>query len=439
MFGTRADVADIFFTMKRVSYDGQQLPGLGMNIARFNAGGCSWNAIDGERMVESPSIPRYKQLEGYWLDWSSEDPTSASFDWSVDARQREMLTMARDRGANLLELFSNSPMWWMCVNHNPSGADDGGNNLQDWNYQQHARYMAIVAKYAHDNWGVDFTTVDAFNEPAADWWSSTGTQEGCHFDRDIQAEIVQHLRAELDARDLTDTLVSASDESLYDQAIDTWNSFSASAKNAVAQVNVHGYQGSGGRRDVLYDIVHADGKPLWNSEYGDDDGSGMKLASNLSLDMRWLHPTAWAYWQVIDGTPPWALIQATFSDDSLDGELGPVNPKYYVLAQYSRHIRPGMRIIDSGDGSTVAAYDESAQRLVLVTFNGDTEQSITYDLSNFGTVGGDDGVVRRWTTVTDDGGERYAAHADINLSGKAFSAAFPARTVQTFEVDNVAV
>ena len=37
------------------------------------------------------------------------------------------------------------------------------------------------------------------------------------------------------------------------------------------------------------------------------DASGMSLASNLNLDMRWLHPTAWVYWQVLDGGG-WGLV-----------------------------------------------------------------------------------------------------------------------------------
>ena len=32
-----------------------------------------------------------------------------------------MLRMAAARGANKLELFSNSPMWWMTASGNPSG------------------------------------------------------------------------------------------------------------------------------------------------------------------------------------------------------------------------------------------------------------------------------------------------------------------------------
>lgn len=224
--------------------------------------------------------------------------------------------------------------------------------------------------------------------------------------------------------------VSASDESLYDQARSTWASFSGMTRAAVGRVNVHGYQYEGGRRDLLYNDIRAAGKPLWQSEYGDGTASGMRMATNLSLDMRWLHPTAWVYWQAYDGGG-WGLIQC----DENNGTLGVVNPKYWVFAQYSRHIRPGMRIIDPRDGNTVAAYDAAARRLVLVTVNYDTGQWIDYDLSRFGTVGG---PIRRWVTVTDNGGERYALHpSDTVLSGKRFWSWFPPRTVQTFEVDNI--
>lgn len=435
VYGTQDLLADILFTRNAVTYDGQSLPGLGMNIARYNAGGCTTAPINGDSMVVSPRIPSWKQIQGFWLNWFSADPASSSWNWTVDAPQRAMLAKARDRGANLLELFSNSPLWWMCINHNPSGAATGGDNLQSWNYQQHAVYLATVAKYAHDHWGIDFDSVDAFNEPAADWWRADGTQEGCHVSPSIQAQVIGHLRSELDNRGLTGTAVSASDESLYDQARSTWASFSSTTRAKIARVNVHGYQYEGGRRDLLFNEVSAAGKPLWQSEYGDGDGTGMKMARNLTYDLRWLHPTAWVYWQAFDGLE-WGLI---FCDENA-GTLGQVNPKYFVFAQYSRHIRPGMRILDPGDGNTVAAYDATARRLVLVTANFDTGQWINYDLSRFSAVGGASGGVRRWMTTTDAGGERYVAHpTDTVLDGKRFWSWFPAHTVQTFEIDNVSL
>ncbi|MGW5608858.1 beta-1,6-galactanase [Streptomyces sp. NPDC003753] len=437
VFGARDDFADIFFTTKSVSYNGRTLPGLGLNIARYNLGACSWNSVGGASMVASPNIPSFKQIEGYWQDWNNEDPTSSAWKWTADATQRAMLVKATQRGA-ISELFANSPMWWMCLNHNPSGASDGGNNLQSWNYRQHASHLASVALYAKNNWGVNFTTVEAFNEPSSGWWKADGTQEGCHMDATVQSAVLPYLRSELDKRGLTGTKISASDETSYDLARTTWGSFSSTTKGYVNRVNVHGYQGSGGRRDLLYtDVVKTSGKALWNSETGDGDATGLTLASNLLLDFRWLHPTAWVYWQVMDPTASWAMI----AYDASTLQPGAVQTKYYVMAQFSRHIRPGMTILDTGVDYAVAALDKSAKRLVIVAANKSTSaQTLTFDLSRFTTVtGGTGGVVPRWNTVTGGGGDLYTAHSDTFLSGKTLSVPFSAGAVQTLQVDGVAV
>jgi galactan endo-1,6-beta-galactosidase len=331
----------------------------------------------------------------------------------------------------MAELFANSPMWWMCLNHNPSGASGGGNNLQSWNYRQHAVHLAETARHARDSWGVDFRTVEAFNEPSATWWTATGTQEGCHIDASIQRTVAQNLREELNSRGLTGVRVSASDESLFDQARTTWNSFDATTKSVVAQVNVHGYQYEGGRRDLLYGDVRSAGKVLWNSEYGDGDGTGLRMATNLCLDFRWLHPTAWVYWQVMDPSAGWGLVR--YDGGSL--QAGAVETKLYVLAQFTRHVRPGMRILGAGTDNVVAAYDATARRLVLAAVNPGAAQTITFDLSRFTTV--PTGTITRWTTVTSAGGDRYVRRADVTPSGKTVRLAFPAGSVQTLQLDGV--
>ncbi|MEV2191616.1 glycoside hydrolase [Streptomyces phaeochromogenes] len=436
VFGARDDFADIFFTTKSVAYGGRTLPGLGMNIARYNLGACSPNSVGGQSMVASPNIPAFKQIEGFWQDWNNEDPTSSAWDWTADANQRAALVKAVQRGA-VTELFANSPMWWMCLNHNPSGASGGGNNLQSWNYRQHASHLAAVALRAKNNWGVNFATVDPFNEPSSSWWTATGTQEGCHMDAAVQAAVLPYMRSELDARGLSGIRISASDETSYDLARTTWNSFGASTKALVSQVNVHGYQGSGGRRDLLHtDVVTTAGKKLWNSETGDSDGSGLTLASNLCLDFRWLHPTAWVYWQVMDPSTGWAMI----AYDASTLQPTTVQTKYYVMAQFSRHIRPGMTILDTGVGYAVAAHDATQKRLVVVAVNSGAAQTLTFDLSRFTTVtGGSGGLVRRWNTLTSGGGDLYTARSDTYLNGKSLSVPFAAASVQTFEIDGVTV
>ncbi|MEU8716505.1 beta-1,6-galactanase [Streptomyces sp. NPDC048663] len=436
VFGTRDDFADIFFTTKSTTYNNTSLPGLGLNIARYNLGACSWNSVNGESMAASANIPAFKQIEGYWQDWNNEDPTSAAWDWTADATQRTMLVKAVNRGAQA-ELFANSPMWWMCYNHNPSGAAGGGNNLQSWNYRQHASHLAAVALYARNHWGVNFATVEAFNEPSSSWWTATGTQEGCHIDATVQSAVLPYLRSELNGRGLTATKISASDETSYDLARTTWNSFSSTTKGYVDRVNVHGYQGSGGRRDLLYtDVVSTAGKALWNSETGDDDGTGYTLAFNLLYDFRWLHPTAWVYWQVMDPSTNWAMI----AYDANTLAAGAVTTKYYVMAQFSRHIRPGMTILDTGVSNAVAAYDASAERLVVVALNtAASAQTLTFDLSRFTRVtGGTGGLVPRWNTVT-TGGDAYKAYADTYVSGKTVAVQVPAKAVQTLQIDGVRI
>lgn len=432
VFGDRDDFADIFFTTRSVSYNGVTLPGLGLNIARYNLGACSWNSVDGEQMVASPNIPRYKQIEGFWQDWRNTDPASSAWNWNVDAKQRAALVKATQRGA-ISELFANSPMWWMCLNHNPSGAANGGNNLQSWNYAQHAAHLAVTARYARDRWGVNFRTVDPFNEPSSNWWTATGTQEGCHIDAGIQRTVLGHLRTELDRQGLSGVWISASDETSYDLARTTWNSFDGTTKGLVRQVNVHGYQGGGGRRDLLYNDVRAAGKVLWNAETGDGDGTGLTMASNLCIDWTWLHPTAWCYWQVMDPSTGWAAI--AYNPSTL--APGAVQPKYYVLAQFTRHIRPGMRILNTGVNYAAAAYDQAARRLIIVAVNTGAAQTLTFNLSGFGQVtGGTGGQVPRWTTVP-AGGDRYTARTDLRVNGKSVSVPFPAGSVQTIQIDGV--
>ncbi|KAK2808660.1 hypothetical protein FQN50_004524 [Emmonsiellopsis sp. PD_5] len=430
VFGDRDDLADIFFTLDTTQFNGVSLPGLGFSIARYNAGACSSNSVEGQSMVVSPNILPFRQMDGYWIDWSNDDPTSSSWDWSVDSNQRQALRNAIDRGANRTELFSNSPMWWMCKNHNPSGAEDGSENIQSWNLEDHAVYMAEVAKYFKDNWDVDFESVDPFNEPSANWWTASGKQEGSHFDIATQATVIGYLDTHLQSRGLS-TYISASDESLYDQAVTNLQTIGSDALSKVRRVNVHGYQKGGGKRDTLYSLTAELGKVLWNSEYGDDVGSGKDLVSNLMLDFRWLLPSAWAYWQVLDHDG-WGLIDADVDIGSIVG----VNQKYFVLAQFARHIRPGMRILDGGGDNVVAAYDASNQKLVIVAVNWDTAQNINFELSGFSQPPADASPVIRWQTQIGSG-DQYVQYDDTTVTGTQVQSYFESNTVQTFEVSGV--
>merc|ERR1712137_1377063 len=112
-------------------------------------------------MWASPNIAHFKQIPGFWLDWHSDDPTSSSWDWTVDSHQGAMLQMAKERGVDKFELFSNSPMWWMTYNSNPSGSYTGyTNNLETWNFENFTKYLAITAAYFKKERGIEFTSIE---------------------------------------------------------------------------------------------------------------------------------------------------------------------------------------------------------------------------------------------------------------------------------------
>ena len=437
-YGANTNMADAIFTLKNPielasSVGTYPVPGLGFNVARYNVGGTSTDPITIAGATYYPSNPStyssYRMIQNYWLDWGSADPTSSSWDWTRDANQRNMMELAKERGVDIFQMFSNSPPWWMCYNSSTAGSNGGGDNLQSWNYDQFALYLATVARYAADNWGIHFESVEPFNEPSASWWTYPCTQEGCHFDVSTQNSVILYLRQELDKQGLRGMKIATSDENTCDEELAAWNSLTSSAQSDCAQIDTHGYMYAGGRRDLLYDAARAADKILWDSEYGENDPSGLSMASNINLDLRWLHPTVWCYWQPFDGSD-WGMIN---DDDPNSDWVGMANPKWFVMAQYSRHIRPGMIMIDGGEGNTIAAYAPREKKLVLVTTNYGAAQNITYDLSMFTNVAG---PIVRWDTNT-AGGDMHKRHTDILLAGKSFTSAFPADTVQTFEIDNV--
>ena len=364
VWGEDAALADAVFSRAEAApLANTTVPGLALTRARYNAGASSTIvAADGSRMVASPNIPTWKQIDAFWVDWA---PGAGSWRWDRDARQVAMLRAAAARGATAFELFSNSPVWWMCANHNPSGSADGASdNLQPWNHAQHATYLATIAAHARDAWGINFTTIEAFNEPIASWWKADGTQEGCHFDAATQAAVLAELPAALAAAGVAPR-IAASDESRIDMAQSTWAAWAAPTRALVADFNVHGYQ-EGGDRAGLYDaVVVKGGKALHDSEYGDGDGTGGTMVGSILADWAALHPVSWAYWQIVDVAAGWALVVG----DAGSRALGPVNAKWFALAQFSRHIPAGATILAVSGGAGAAALDAARNVLVVVLQN----------------------------------------------------------------------
>jgi O-glycosyl hydrolase len=389
--------------------------GLGLNAIRYNIGGGENPAY--HFLGFRKAVPGYEPSPGVW-------------DWTADANQRWVLQAALAYGVDQLEVGSYSPPWWMTNSGSVTGTPDGSDNLSPAYYNDFANYLAEVVQHFHDEWGVTFQTLSPFNEPNATWWRFGGSQEGCHFARSTQNAVLPLVGEALASRGLS-TTVSAADESTLDETFTSISSYDSSTRAWLSQINTHTYGGSA--RTQLNNLANSSGRNLEMSEYGDDDATGLTMSHEIVNDMKTLRPTTWDYWQAVDapdGAGGWGMLKSPLHNET-DTQYT-VNEKYWVMANYSRFIRPGYQFLAIDDANSLAAYDASSGTLVIVTTNsGTTDTNITYDLSGFSSTG--DSVTPYRTSDT----ESLVQLPAVGVSAGSFTAPARARSVTTYVLTGV--
>ncbi|MFE2726929.1 RICIN domain-containing protein [Kitasatospora sp. NPDC059327] len=410
--------------------------GLGLTVARYNIGG-------GDSPETVPYMRPGAAVPGYWKRpaqtggpnggagaadwWNPADPDHWNAD--ADANQRWWLTAAKARGADTFEAYSNSAPYFMTNSGLVSGAVNGRqDNLRADQYDRFAAYLAGSLKRVQDSTGVTFGSLSPVNEPGTGYWRAGGPQEGSHWDHASQARMIGSLRGALDAAGLA-TPVAAMDETDPVMFRDDWNSYPAATRSAIGRFNVHTYstQGRPGPRD----IAKGAGKPLWMSEV-DLGGSGpqsftdmapaMDLSRRITGDLTELEPRAWVMWQAVEDyenmTPAhensnWGVIQVDLTPDDPAAEPVRKNKKYWALANYTRFVRPGARVIATNSADTLAALRPGDAGTVVVHTNSTgAAQSLTLDLAGFQKPGAGT-AVQRYTT---DAGKNVQREADLTVT-----------------------
>jgi O-glycosyl hydrolase len=391
--------------------------GLGMNIFRYNIGG-----------GENPShehMQQYREMPGF-------QAADGSWNWNADANQRAVLQRIVERGGAsvILEAFSNSPPYWMTKSGCASGSSDGSNNLKDDSYEAFAEYLTEVVKHFRDSWGTTFRTLEPLNEPNANWWTSNGSQEGCHFSPSNQQTIIKAVSARLASKGLTGTTVSASDENSMDDAYNNIRMFDAASLAAMSQINVHSYAGS--RRAEVRSLATQRAKRLWQSESGplsvtlaDDVEAALFMAGRIITDLRDLQPEAWVDWQVGDPSRNWASFVLNNSQQTFT-----YLKRFYMQAGFSRYIRPGATFVDVNSPDMVAAVSADGRTLALVVRNGDTSASkgYTFDLTALPAVGAS--AEARRTSRS----ENLVSLPAVTIANWSFVATVPAASITTFVI-----
>jgi len=380
--------ADLFFSMKDLSMEqiwSEQpadltIPCLGLNIARYNVGGVGGQP--GEK-TSRKSRGWYAEIEGF------QPCEGGAFDWSRDSEQRIFLTLAVESGVDMVELFSNAPMWWMM----DSTSSFGGSVAKP---DEFATYLASVAQHAANEWRLPIVSVAPFNEPNAGWWRYPHDQEGCNIPMKKQSGIITKLREELDSRELQDIIIAVSDENTPQAALKSWKHLRATDVKAVAKrINFHGYDGlkpwkesnhPGIRASLCRQAAEEDGLSLWMNEYGNASTDGLDLAQSILEDVHFSKVTAWCYWQVLEHKCSWGLIECDFKPGGVENVQKP-HPKYFVFAHFTRFLRPGAEILHCSQPFALAGYAAKTQSLTIVLVNLSAACTKSVRLDEFATSG----------------------------------------------------
>jgi O-glycosyl hydrolase len=361
--------------------------GLGWTIARYNIGG-------GDAPHTTPYLRPGGAVPGFWQQpanasgerwWRADD--ESMWDWSADANQRWWLDAIKKRvAAPIFEAFSNSPPWFMTVSGKVSGAQNPNHdNLGSGQEALFAEYLARVVEELQRRHDLVFRTLSPFNEPATDYWHAANAQEGSHWSPQRQAVMIVAVHSALRARGL-DTVISAPDETNSHIFLRDWSEYPPAVRKMIGQLNVHSYGVV--HQTAVRDIARVSGKRLWMSENDtplekdpenfDDISSVLAFAEHVILDLKRLEPAAWVFWQAVENLSArndsqgsnWGLIKADLSAPAQQPHALYVTKKYWVMAQFSRYIQPGYRLVPVDDLDTVAALSPDGRELVLVHVNG---------------------------------------------------------------------
>ena len=426
--------------------------GLHLNIMRYNIGG-------GDDPAHK-HITRTDSAVPGWLYWDESAQTYA-YDYTADhnqinVMQRAVLAAGEDA---LVEVFSNSPPYFMTESGCSSGAEKASqNNLRAESVEDFAEYLAHVTAYIQRELGMPVVSLSPMNEPNTDYWKAySNKQEGCHVDAGKSQSAILEATAEAMARyALDDVLLAASDETSPKLQAAAYKGYSDKAKQAIGRINTHTYSDSDAR--ALAKLVAKDGMNLWMSEVDGDGAAGKRagemgaalwLGQKIISDITALSPAAWVMWQVID-----SHISAEGYNGNRDTGMVDVNggfwgtavadhdkeeiiltQKYYGFGQFTRYIRPGSTLIPCNKDA-LAAYDQENKTLTVVLLNtSDKDKTLSLNLSAFTLPDGSVQAIRTSGSMAD--GEHWTPVEGITAADGYILAPLKANSITTLVIDAV--
>ena len=169
------------------------------------------------------------------------------------------------------------------------------------------------------------------------------------------------------------------------------------------------------------------GKPIWMTEVyvpnsssdADTWPEALDVAENIHNGMTVGNMSAYVWWYIRRSYGPMK-------------ENGNISKRGYMMAQYSKFVRPGDVRIDATEQPTqnvfVSAYKNDADQVTIVAVNKTTsEYNQSFSMGSGESISG----VTRYRSS----GSENLAKSEISFNGTGFAAQLPAQSVSTFVVD----
>ncbi len=410
------DAADLFFDKEK---------GLGLNIMRYNIGG-----------GDDPAHEHIERTDSMMPGFLEKDEATGELKWNYEADKRQLDVLSACYKASgddaFVEAFSNSPPYFMTVSGCSSGhRNPDCNNLKKDCVEDFAEYLAHVTDYIQREKGIKISSLAPMNEPYTNYWyENSPKQEGCHVSPGKrQSELFVATKKAMRKYNLDSTDLTGSDETNAKRAAKAFSALTGEALSVIDRVSTHTYEKA---TKKIGDLCRKTGLDLWmtetdwSSESGENAGEmapALWLAEKIIEDMYILKPSAWVIWQIVasyisqNGYLGRKDMPSMFDLNKgywgcavaeMDSEEYILTQKYYAFGQFSRYIRPGMRVILT-DKRSLCAYDEKEGKLVITAVNpkkNDEEREFAFDgLPAFSSVkavrtSGDIKTGEHWTEVS---------------------------------------
>ena len=304
-----------------------------------------------------------------------------------------------------------------------SDSNGGKLHLPKSNYTAYAQHLNNVGNYMK-NQGVDLYAISVQNEPdyASEWtrWSTDETT-------DFLANYADKI---------TSTRVMSPESFQYAPETASWVKDGGKKyytkilnnQKAFANCDLFGTHFYGTQRAWMdFPALESCGKPIWMTEVyvpnsssdADTWPEALDVAENIHNGMTVGNMSAYVWWYIRRSYGPMK-------------ENGNISKRGYMMAQYSKFVRPGDVRIDATEQPTqnvfVSAYKNDADQVTIVAVNKTTsEYNQSFSMGSGESISG----VTRYRSS----GSENLAKSEISFNGTGFAAQLPAQSVSTFVVD----